>query len=331
MSLSYPFNRMRRTRSSNWIREIVAEHSLTNNDLIQPYFVIDGDNIKEPINSLPGIFRYSIDNLLFEIEAAVRLGIKAVALFPYVDKSLKTHDCVESYNPENLICRTLRTVKSRFPDLGLIADVALDPYNSLGHDGIVKDDVILNDETLAVLVKQSLVQVESGADIIAPSDMMDGRVKLIRKALEDHNFPDIMILSYAAKYASNLYGPFRDAVGSKVNLLSDKKTYQMDFRNSREALIEANLDLAEGADMLMIKPASFYLDVISQIRNNSSLPIFAFQVSGEFAMLKYAKQNGISDSYLDLLFESLIACKRAGCNGVFSYGAVDIAKMLQSN
>ena len=331
MSLSYPFNRMRRTRSSNWIREIVAEHSLTNNDLIQPYFVIDGDKKKEPINSLPGIFRYSIDNLLFEIESAVRLGIKAVALFPYVDKSLKTQDCVESYNPENLICRTLRAVKSRFPDLGLIADVALDPYNSLGHDGIVKDHVILNDETLAVLVKQSLVQVESGADIIAPSDMMDGRVKLIRKALEDHNFPDIMILSYAAKYASNLYGPFRDAVGSKVNLSSDKKTYQMDFRNSREALIEANLDLAEGADMLMIKPASFYLDVISQIRNNSSLPIFAFQVSGEFAMLKYAKQNGISDNYLDLLFESLIACKRAGCNGIFSYGAVDIAKMLQNN
>jgi len=329
MSLSYPFNRMRRTRSSRWIREIVAEHNLTNNDLIQPYFVIDGDNKKETINSLPGIFRYSIDNLLFEIEKAVNLGIKAVALFPYVDKSLKTQDCEESYNPENLICRTLRAVKSRFPDLGLIADVALDPYNSLGHDGIVKGDIILNDETLAVLVKQSLVQVESGADIIAPSDMMDGRVKLIRKALEDHNFPNIMILSYAAKYASNLYGPFRDAVGSKVNLSSDKKTYQMDFRNSREALIEANLDLAEGADMLMIKPASFYLDVISQIRNNSSLPIFAFQVSGEFAMLKYAKQNGISDNYLDLLFESLIACKRAGCNGVFSYGATDIAAMLQ--
>jgi porphobilinogen synthase len=331
MSLSYPYNRMRRTRSSSWIRDLVAEHNLTTNDLVQPYFVVDGNDKKEPIESLPGIFRYSIDNLLFELDQAVKLGIRAVALFPYVDKSLKTHDCAESYNPDNLICRTLRAVKARFPDLGLIADVALDPYNIKGHDGIVMDNIIQNDETIAILVKQSLVQAESGADIIAPSDMMDGRVKLIRQALEDHNFHNIMILSYAAKYASNLYGPFRDAVGSKINLSSDKKTYQMDYRNSRESLIEAGLDVTEGADMLMIKPASFYLDVINKIRQNTSLPIFAYQVSGEYAMLKFAEKNGIADNYTLLLFESLIACKRAGCDGIFSYGALDIARFLKNN
>jgi porphobilinogen synthase len=319
---------MRRNRSDRWIRDLVSEHSLSVHDLVQPLFVIEGENKKEAITTLPGIYRFSIDKLLKEIEQIAKLGIPAIAIFPYVNKELKTAGCEESFNPDNLICRTLRSVKQHFPEIGLIADVALDPYNEHGHDGLVSGNKILNDETIELLVKQSLVQADSGADIIAPSDMMDGRVRRIREALEDHNFQDTKILAYTAKYASSLYGPFRDAIGSSGNLLGDKQTYQMDFTNSGEAVLEAGLDINEGADMLMVKPATFYLDIIAKIKQKHSLPIFAFQVSGEFAMMKYAKENGIVSNYEDLLYESLIACKRAGSSAILSYGACDIARKL---
>ena len=321
---------MRRNRSDKWIRDLVSESSLSANDLIQPLFVIEGNNRKEKIETLPGIYRFSLDQLLKEVEKVAKIGIPAIAIFPYVEQELKTAGCEESFNPDNLICRTLRAVKKNFPEIGLIADVALDPYNIHGHDGLLKDGKVLNDETIDILVKQSLVQADSGADIIAPSDMMDGRVRRIREALEDHNFQDTKILAYTAKYASSLYGPFRDAVGSAGNLISDKKTYQMDFKNSGEAVFEAGLDIEEGADMLMVKPATFYLDIIAKIKQTYNLPIFAFQVSGEFAMMKYAKQNGIVNHYEDLLYESLIACKRAGSSVILSYGAYDIALKLDN-
>lgn len=330
MNFQYPLHRMRRNRSDKWIRDLISEYSLTVHDLVQPLFVTEGENKQEAIVTLPGIHRFSLDNLLREVEKLVKIGIPAIAIFPHVVSSLKTEDCAESYNPNNLICRTLRSVKQNFPEIGLIADVALDPYNIYGHDGLVKDGRVLNDETIELLIKQSLVQADSGADIIAPSDMMDGRVGKIRKALEDHNFQNTKILAYTAKYASNLYGPFRDAIGSSGNLISNKKTYQMDYTNSNEALFEASLDVDEGADMLMVKPATFYLDIISKIKQKHSLPIFAFQVSGEYAMMKYAEKNNIIASYEDLLHESLIACKRAGSSAILSYGAYDMAMKLGS-
>ena len=321
---------MRRNRTDKWIRDLISETALSTNDLIQPFFVMEGNNKCEDIATLPGIKRYSIDNLLKEIEKTAKFNIKAIALFPFITEDLKTKDCLEAVNPDNLICRTLQQVKAHFPDIGIIADVALDPYNILGHDGLVKDGKILNDETIDLLVKQSLIQAQSGADIIAPSDMMDGRVKHIRDALEHHNFKDTKILSYTAKYASNLYGPFRHAVGSASNLKSDKTTYQMDFRNSNEAIFEAKLDISEGADMLMVKPAGFYLDIITKIKLEYNLPLFAFQVSGEYSMLKYAALNNITDSFENLLYESLISCKRAGANAIISYGAKEIANYISS-
>ena len=266
--------------------------------------------------------------LLKEVEKYVDAGIKAIAVFPNVEQNLKTQDCRESYNPDNLICRSIRQIKANFPEIGIIADIALDPYNIHGHDGLVENNEILNDKTIDLLIKQSLVNIDSGADIIAPSDMMDGRIGLIRRALEDHNFHNAKILSYTAKYASNLYGPFRDAVGSDANLVSDKKSYQMDFANSNEALIEARLDVSEGADMVMVKPASFYLDIIYRIKQEVLQPVFAYQVSGEYAMMKLAYHNKIASSFEELLIESLVACKRAGASAIFTYGAHEISRYL---
>ena len=325
----FPNHRGRRLRNNFWIRDLVAENNISVNDLIWPIFLIEGKDKIEPINELPGVNRYTIDKLIEIASNAFELGIKCVALFPRTPTNLKTQNCEESYNPENLVNKATRLLKKKIPDLGIMLDVALDPYNSLGHDGLVKDDKILNDETLEILIKQSLVQAESGADILGPSDMMDGRVKLIRENLEKNNFKNTLILSYSAKFSSGFYGPFRAAIGSSGNLKGNKKSYQLNYLNSNEALKDVALDLKEGADMVMVKPGMPYLDLCRQISDTFKVPTFAYQVSGEYSMLAQGIKNGIFDKK-NILIETISCFKRAGCNGILTYYAYEIAKLLKN-
>jgi porphobilinogen synthase len=321
---------MRRNRRAAWSRQLVAEHHLAIEDLIWPVFVVDGEKQRQPVPSMPAVHRLSIDVLVGAVGEAAALGIPAVALFPYVAPELKTQDCREALNPDNLVCRAVRAVKTAHPDIGVICDVALDPYNSDGHDGLVKDGQVLNDETVGVLCDQAVAQAEAGCDILAPSDMMDGRVGAIRDALDANDMQNVLIMSYTAKYASAFYGPFRDAVGSSLALKGDKRSYQMDPANSDEALREAALDIQEGADMLIVKPGLPYLDVVRRIKDTFGMPTFAYHVSGEYAMLMAAAQNGWLDHDLALV-ESLISFKRAGADGILTYAALEAARLLRSD
>ncbi|MGI9416364.1 MAG: porphobilinogen synthase [Geminicoccaceae bacterium] len=327
---AFPKTRMRRNRQDLWSRRMVAEHRLDAADLIWPVFVLDGEGQREPVASMPGVERLSIDLLLPAIDEARSLGIPAVALFPVTPSERKTDDGAEAANPDNLVCRAVRAIKAEVPDIGVVCDVALDPYTSHGHDGLLNaDGDILNDETLEVLVRQSLVQADAGCDVIAPSDMMDGRIGVIRNALEEQGLVNTKIMSYAAKYASAYYGPFRDAVGSAGMLKSKgKQSYQMDPANGDEALREVALDLAEGADMVMIKPGMPYLDIVRRVKENFGVPTFAYQVSGEYAMIHAAGANGWLDGD-KAMAEALLAFKRAGADGVLTYAAVDIAGRLR--
>jgi porphobilinogen synthase len=327
---AYPFARMRRLRRSSWSRRLVAENTLSAADFIWPIFVVDGRNTRLPVASMPGVDRISVDLMPAAAEEAASLGIPALALFPYTDPMLRTEDAKEAFNPDNLVCRATRAVRSAGIDIGLMLDVALDPYTSHGHDGLMRDGVILNDETVAALIKQSIVQVEAGCDIIAPSDMMDGRIGAIRQALEAAGHTDTQIMAYAAKYASAFYGPFRDAVGSGKALKGDKRTYQMDPANTDEALREVALDIAEGADMVMVKPGMPYLDIVQRVAERFGVPTFAYQVSGEYAMLAGAAQNGWVDGDA-VMIESLMAFKRAGAAGVLTYFAPRAARWLKAH
>ena len=320
--------RMRRNRRAEWARRLVREHVLTTDDLIWPLFVMDGGNVRAPIASMPGVERLSVDQIVREAERAARLTIPCIALFPYTDPSLRDENGSEALNPDNLVCRAIRAVKKEIPEIGILCDVALDPLTSHGHDGLLRDGVILNDETVAVLVKQALVQAQAGCDIIAPSDMMDGRVGAIRKALDAAHYTDVSIMSYAAKYASAFYGPFRDAVGSAKTLTGDKRSYQMDCANSDEALREVALDIEEGADMVMVKPGLPYLDILARVKETFGMPTFAYQVSGEYAMIMAAAQNGWLDGERAMV-ESLTGFKRAGADGVLTYFAPRIAEKLK--
>ena len=326
----FPMGRPRRLRRDSFTRNLVREHALTANDLIYPVFVTDGSQQRYAIASMPGVERLSLDLLLPVAEECVKLGIPVMALFPVIDASLKTPDGEEALNPEGLVPRVVRELKKRFPELGVMTDVALDPYTSHGQDGLPDDTgYIMNDETLEVLVQQALTQAEAGVDIVAPSDMMDGRIGAIRQALESQSFIHTRIMAYSAKYASAFYGPFRDAVGSAGNLgKSDKKVYQMDPGNTDEALREVAMDIAEGADMVMVKPGMPYLDVVRRVKDEFQVPTFAYQVSGEYAMLKAAAQNGWLD-HDAVMMESLLAFKRAGADGVLTYFAIDAARKLR--
>jgi len=321
--------RLRRNRKTPWMRNLIAQTTLNAQDLILPLFVIEGKNISQKISHLPEVNRWSIDLAVKQAKIARDLGIPALMLFPVVDQKLKTADGREAFNAKNLMCNAVREIKKHVPEIGIICDVALDPYTSHGHDGIIdKSGYVLNDETVDLLCKQAVVQASAGCDIIAPSDMMDGRVLAIRSALDAAGFIDVAIMSYAAKYASNFYGPFRHAVGSVGNLKnSDKKTYQMDFRNSREAMREIEQDVIEGADMLIIKPALPYLDIMKEASQQTDLPLIAYQVSGEYAMLKFAAQEGCFD-FLAATIESIIACKRAGATAIITYAAIEIAQNI---
>ena len=326
---NFPSTRLRRLRMKEFSRRMVSENNLSVDDLIWPIFVCEGSNVAEKINSMPGVFRYSIDNILKELETVGRLKIPAIALFPQIDNSLKDDNGSQAIDENNLICRTIKSIKKNFPDLGVICDVALDPFTNHGHDGLVINDIVDNDATLAVLEKQALAQVRAGCDIIAPSDMMDGRVGRIRKALDDNNFHNTLILSYAAKYASKFYGPFRDAISSSGNLKGgSKSTYQMDIANSDEALREVALDINEGADMVMIKPGMPYLDIIQRVKSGYKVPTFAYQVSGEYSMIRGAIDNNWLDS--SVIKESLLSFKRAGADGILTYFAKEIAKELNN-
>ncbi|WP_025561284.1 porphobilinogen synthase [Sphingomonas sp. UNC305MFCol5.2] len=323
----YPALRLRRTRAAGWSRRMHAETVLTPADLIWPLFVTEGD-VEEPIASLPGVSRWSVQAITERAREAAALGIPCVALFPNTPAGLRSDDGREALNPDNLMCRAIRAIKDAVPDLGVLTDVALDPYTSHGHDGIVDAaGYVLNDETSAVLTDQALVQAEAGADIVAPSDMMDGRVGLIRAALEANGHVNVQIMAYAAKYASAFYGPFRDAVGSRGLLKGDKKTYQMDPANAEEALREVALDIAEGADSVMVKPGLPYLDIIVRVKNAFEVPVFAYQVSGEYAMIEAAAAAGAGDREA-LVMETLMAFKRAGCSGVLTYHAPLAARLL---
>ncbi len=320
-------SRPRRNRRTDWIRRLVREHALTADDLIWPLFLVEGDGLRVPVDSMPDVERLSVDEAVRDAERAAKLAIPAIALFPYTDPSLRDEDGSEALNPDNLVCRAIRAIKQAVPDVGIVCDVALDPYTSHGHDGLLRDGVILNDETVAVLVRQALVQAQAGCDIIAPSDMMDGRVGAIRAALDEASFADVAIMAYTAKYASAFYGPFRDAVGSSVTLTGDKRTYQMDPANAEEALREAELDIAEGADMIMVKPGLPYLDILHRIRDAFGMPTFVYQVSGEYSMIMAAAQNGWIDGDKAMM-ESLIAFKRAGAAGILTYFAPKVAEKL---
>ena len=319
--------RMRRNRRADWARRMVRENVLTVDDLIWPLFVMDGDNARQPVASMPGVERLSVDEIAREAARAAKLTIPCIALFPYTNPSLRDETGSEALNPDNLVCRAIRAIKKEAPDVGVLCDVALDPFTSHGHDGLIRDGEILNDETVAMLVKQALVQVDAGCDIIAPSDMMDGRVGAIRKALDATGHTDISIMAYAAKYASAFYGPFRDAVGSAKTLTGDKRTYQMDPANTDEALREVALDIEEGADMIMVKPGLPYLDICRRVKDTFAMPTFAYQVSGEYAMIMAAAQNGWLDGERAMT-ESLIAFKRAGCDGILTYFAPRVAEQL---
>ncbi len=323
---AYPTTRMRRLRTDGWIRELVAEHRLAPSDLIWPIFVVEGDR-RQPVESLPGVERHDLASAVEACRRARDLGIPAVAIFPMIDRALRSEDGAEACRAGNLVCRAVSAIKAAVPDLGIVVDVALDPFTSHGHDGVIRDGRVLNDETIEILVRQAVVQAEAGADIVAPSDMMDGRIGAIRAGLDGAGRQDVKIMAYSAKYASAFYGPFRDAVGSTGVLVGDKKTYQMDSGNSDEAMREVELDLREGADMVMVKPGLPYLDIIRRVRDGFGVPVLAYQVSGEYAMLKAAAQNGWLD-YDKALIEVLIAFKRAGTAGVLTYGAVDAAVLL---
>ncbi|OAN50837.1 delta-aminolevulinic acid dehydratase [Paramagnetospirillum marisnigri] len=319
---------MRRNRRDDWSRRLVSENRLTVDDLIWPVFVVEGTGVRQEVASMPGVARFSIDLLVEEARRAADLGIPAIAVFPSVEAALKTPDAAEAVNPDNLVCRAVRAVKKAVPRLGIICDVALDPYNSDGHDGLVIDDYVVNDRTNEILCRQSLVQAAAGCDVIAPSDMMDGRIKEIRQALDSAGFDHVRILSYAAKFASSFYGPFRDAVGSKSALKGgDKKTYQMDPANTDEALREVALDLSEGADMVMVKPGLPYLDIVRRVKESFSVPTLAYQVSGEYAMMKAAALNGWLD-WDKVMLESLLAFKRAGADAILTYTAPEAARLL---
>jgi len=324
---SYPSTRLRRNRKKEWSRRLVQESTLSPNDLIWPIFICEGTNVKERINTMPGVYRHSIDKLEKLVESAMDKNIPMIALFPNIPNSKKNSKGSEALNKNNLVCKALRLIRKNYKNIGIMCDVALDPYTSHGHDGILKNNYVDNDETIKVLIKQSLLQAEMGCDVIAPSDMMDGRVGEIRKALDKNNYELVQILSYAVKYASNFYGPFRDAVGSKKTLKGDKKNYQMDFRNSKEALREVALDIKEGADFVMVKPGMPYLDIIKLIRDNFKIPVFAYQVSGEYSLIK----NGIKNQILneEAIIESLISFKRAGASAVVTYFAEEIAQKLR--
>jgi len=323
----YPVVRPRRVRQSSWSRRLVAEHTLTPADLIWPLFVAEGSNKRTAVPSMPGVERLTVDLVAAAAEQAMALGIPVVALFPYTDPDKRSEDGREALNHDNLVCRATRAIRKAGLDVGVLLDVALDPYTTHGHDGLMRDGLILNDETVETLVGQSLVQVEAGCDIIAPSDMMDGRIGAIRTALESNGHTNTLIMAYAAKYASAFYGPFRDAVGSSGTLKGDKRTYQMDPANSDEAMREVALDLAEGADMVMVKPGMPYLDIVRRVSETFQVPTFAYQVSGEYAMLKAAAERGWLDGD-KVMMESLIAFKRAGAAGVLTYFAPAAAKLL---
>ncbi len=325
---SYPKTRLRRLRNTTWIRNLVSEHNISHNDLILPVFVREGKNKIEPIKSMNGVNKYTIDKLHIILKQVEKYKIPVIALFPNTANKKKDKNGTEALNPNNLVCKSLRLIKKKFPKIGVMCDVALDPYTSHGHDGIIINNKIDNDETIKILTKQALLQAKMGCDIIAPSDMMDGRVGVIRKTLDKNNFKNVAILSYAIKYASNFYGPFRDAIGSKSKLKTDKKSYQMDYRNISESFREVGLDLKEGADMIMIKPGMIYLDVISKIKKNFNVPIIAYQVSGEYSMIKNAVERKILND--NSIIESILSFKRAGACAVITYFALEIAKKIKN-
>ena len=327
--LKFPSTRLRRNRQSSWIRNLVEEHSLTSNDLIWPVFICEGKNKKEEIKSMPNVYRYSIDNLNEVRDIAESQNINLIALFPYTPKELKSNDGKEALNPENLVCKSIDQLSRSNKSFGLMCDVALDPYTDHGHDGLINDSgKILNDETNELLVKQALLYAECGADVIAPSDMMDGRIGMIRNQLEKNDFQDTLILSYAAKYASAMYSPFRDAVGSSSSLKSDKKTYQMNINNSDEAIREASMDISEGADILMVKPGISYLDIIYRIKHELNFPTFAYQVSGEYSLIKLAAEKSLVDEKAVVL-EQLASFKRAGADAIITYFAPEVSKFIK--
>ena len=324
----FPSLRLRRSRMYDWSRRLVEENNLISSDFILPIFLIEGSNKKQPIKSMPGVYRYTIDKLGVIIDRAIKNKLPTVALFPYTEKKKKNYLGTEALNEDNLVCRAIRFIKKRYKNqIGIMCDVALDPYTSHGHDGLINSGVVLNDETVKILVDQSLLQAEMGCDILAPSDMMDGRIGKIRNALDKNGYQMTQILSYAVKYASNFYGPFRDAVGSKGFLKGNKKNYQMDFKNNNEALREVSLDIKEGADMILVKPGLPYLDIIKLVKDNFKIPVLAYQVSGEYSLL----ENGIKNKLFDknIVIESLISFKRAGANAIISYYADRIDKILK--
>ncbi|MGY3588963.1 porphobilinogen synthase [Bradyrhizobium sp. USDA 4341] len=321
--------RMRRNRKSEWARRLVRENVLTTDDLIWPMFVVDGHNTRTPVASMPGVERLTVDQIVRDAERAAKLNIPCIALFPFTEPALRDEQGSEALNPDNLVCQAVRAIKKEFPDIGVLCDVALDPFTSHGHDGLIEGGKILNDETVAVLVKQALTQAEAGCDVIAPSDMMDGRIGAIREALDDNGFGDVQIMSYAAKYASAFYGPFRDAIGSAKTLTGDKRTYQMDSANSDEALREVELDIAEGADMVMVKPGMPYLDIVRRVKDHFAMPTFVYQVSGEYAMIAGAAANGWIDGERAMM-ESLVGFKRAGADGILTYFAPKAAEKIKA-
>ena len=324
----YPSLRLRRSRKNNWSRRLVEENNLTPNDFILPIFLIDGKNKKLPIKTMPDVFRYSLDKLSYVVDRAIKKGLPMIALFPNTDKKKKNEFGTEALNENNLVCRALQMIKKKYRnEIGIMCDVALDPYTSHGHDGILKNRYVVNDETIKILIKQSLLQAEMGCDVLAPSDMMDGRIGEIRKSLDKNGFEMTQLLSYAVKYASSFYGPFRDAVGSKGLLKGNKNNYQMDFRNNDEALREVALDIKEGADMVMVKPGLPYLDIIKLVKENFKIPVMAYQVSGEYSILS----NGINKGLIDknVILESLISFKRAGANAIVSYYADRIDEIIE--
>ena len=325
---NYPTTRLRRVRNTNWVRRLVSENNLSVNDLILPIFLTEGKNKIENIKNMPGVKRYSLDKLNTILRKCEQYKIPMVALFPYTKKNKRDPMGKEALNENNLVCKAINSIKKNFKDIGIMCDIALDPYTSHGHDGILKNNEIDNDETIKILSKQALIHAKAGCDVIAPSDMMDGRIGLIRKKLDQFNFKNVKILSYAVKYASNFYGPFREAVGSKNILKGDKKTYQMDYRNSDEALREVGLDIKEGADFIMVKPGLPYLDIIRKIKDNFKVPVFSYQVSGEYSLLK----NGIKQKIIskDAVKESLVSLKRAGSSAIVSYFALEIAEKLKN-
>ncbi len=324
---SYPSIRLRRNRKTDWSRRLVRESNLSANDLIWPIFIREGKNIKEPIKTMPGVYRYSLDKIEKLVERAINKKIPMIALFPHTENSKKNLKGSEALNKNNLVCKALRLIKKNYNEIGLMCDVALDPYTSHGHDGIIKKNYVDNDETIKILIKQSILQAEMGCDVIAPSDMMDGRIGQIRKALDKNGFQLVQILSYAVKYASNFYGPFRDAVGSKKLLKSNKKNYQMDFSNAKESLREVALDISEGADFVMVKPGLPYLDIIRLVKENFKIPVFAYQVSGEYSLIRSGINNGLINN--EAIYESLISFKRAGASAIVTYFADEIANKLK--